>query len=339
MVDKTYYNYSKILSFNATYNLLIGNRGQGKTYGAKRKAIKDGLKRGDMFIYLRRFKEEIFTAKTTFFADIEDIFPEYDFRARSNLAQYSHISKRDDKKREWTTIGYFIALTQSQNFKSASFPDVKTIIFDEFIIEKSAMHYLPNETSIFNNFYSTVDRWKDKTRVFFLANSVSIMNPYFISWKIVPQPGDEFIIKKKGFIVCHISDNQIFNDEVYETNFGRFIKDSEYANYAVENVFADNAENMLELKDSKARYLFTIECRTGMFSVWYNLFDNYYWIQDKLPKQQDIYTIVSEKMTNDKIFLTFTDRPLANLRAAFRRGNMSFDNQVTRNTFMEVFKR
>ena len=338
-MPSNYYNYSKLLSFNGTYNILIGNRGQGKTYSAKKKAIRDGIKKGNQFIYLRRYKEELATARNTFFEDIKDVFPNCDFRTHGFEAQWSYVEDRNNKKREWNTIGYFIALSQSQNYKSAAFPRVKTIIFDEFIIEKSATHYLPNESVIFNNFYSTVDRWKDKTRVFFLANSVSIMNPYFIAWDIVPQPGDEFIIKNNGFIVCHIADNKIFNEEVYETAFGKFIKDSEYADYAVENVFADNTDKMLELKDSKARYLFTLECKNGQFSVWYNIFSSYYWIQDKLPKHQEIYTLVSDKMDNTKTLLSFTDRPLANLRTAFRQGNMSFDNQVTRNTFMEVFKR
>ena len=165
------------------------------------------------------------------------------------------------------------------------------------------------------------------------------MNPYFIAWDIVPSPGDEFIIKKSGFIVCHIADNEAFNEDVYETNFGKFIKNSDYADYAVENVFADNTDSMLELKDSKARYLFTFECKTGKFGVWYNIFSNYYYIQNKPTKQEIIYTIVADKMDNTKTLLSFSDRPLANLRNSFRKGNMSFDNQVTRNTFMEVFKR
>jgi hypothetical protein len=334
-----YYNYSKLHSYNATYNLLIGNRGQGKTYGAIKKALKDGIDKKDLFIYLRRYKEELATARSTFFANFIAIFPDYDFRASGDKAQWSLSANKTDKKREWITIGYFVALSQAQNYKSASFPKVKTIIFDEFIIEKSATHYLPNESTIFNNFYSTVDRWQDKTKVFFLANSVSIMNPYFIAWDIVPKPGDTFIIKNKGFIVCHISDNEKFNEEVYETKFGKFIKDSEYANYAVENVFADNTDKMLELKDSKARYIFTLECKTGQFGVWYNMFSQYYYIQSKLTKNQEVYTLISEKMDNNKMLLSFSDRPLANLRTAFRQGNISFDNQVTRNTFMEIFKR
>lgn len=334
-----FYNYSKLLSYNGTYNLLIGNRGKGKTFGIKKKGIKDGITKGDQFIYVRRYKEELAIARQTFFDDIKEFFPDYDFRVNGRFAQWSPISDNGVKNREWFTIGIFVALSQAQNYKSASFPNVKTIIFDEFIIEKGNATYIVNEVDKFNNFYSTVDRWKDKTRVFFLANSVSAMNPYFIEWKITPTEGDEFIIKKNGFLVCHIADNNDFNQEVYHTAFGQFIKDTNYGDYAVENKFSDNHDAMLDGKSSKARYLFTLECRTGWFSIWYDFIENYYYIQSKLPKQQEIYTIISDKMDNEKILLSFSDKPLGNLRTSFRQGRMSFDNPVTRNTFMEIFKR
>jgi len=336
---KNYYNYSRLLGYNGTYNVLIGNRGKGKTFGAKKKAIKDGILKGDQTILLRRYKEELATAKVTFFDDIRSEFPGYDFRIQGKVGQWSHVIDRGFKEREWHTIIIFVALSQSQNYKGSSFPNVKTIIFDEFIIEKGSTPYMPDEVKRFYGFYSTVDRWKDKTRVFFLANSVSIMNPYFIEWNIVPEENDEFIIRKKGFLVCHIANNEDFNDEVKLTKFGQFIMDTEFEEYAVENKFADNSDQMLDDKDTKARYLFTLECKTGSFSVWYNFITNYYWIQSRLPKVEKVYTIISDKMDNDKELLSFSDKPLGNLRTAFRKGNMSFDNQVTRNTFMEVFKR
>ena len=34
-----YYDYDKISSYNATFNMIITNRGFGKTYGAKKRAI------------------------------------------------------------------------------------------------------------------------------------------------------------------------------------------------------------------------------------------------------------------------------------------------------------
>lgn len=334
-----YYNYNRLNSYNGTYNFLVGGRGLGKTYGAKKRAISDALTKDAQFIYLRRYKTEMQAARNTFFADVQHEFPDYDFKVHGNLAQASSAAKRNDKKREWLTIGYFIALSTSQKEKSVSYPKVKTIIFDEFLIEKGTLHYLPNETTIFTNFYSTVDRYQDKTRVYFLANSVSIMNPYFIDYKIEPDSKREFIVKADGFIVCHFPNSEAFNTSVYETRFGRFIKDTEYADYAVGNSFDDNNSAMLESKDSRARYMFTLECANGVFSVWLNMFNNEYFIQDKLPKTQEIFTLVPSKMDKHKTLMTYSDPPLAYLRAAFRQGSVSFDNPTTRNTFAEIFKR
>lgn len=335
-----YYSFDKLFSYNGVFNFCCGARGLGKTFGIKKKAIKDAIKKGDQFIYLRRYKSELIAAKNTFFSDIEYLFPDYDFRTNGNIAQYSPVKDREEKKRVWITIGYFVALSTSQNQKSVSYVKVKTIIFDEFIIEKGAVHYLPSEHIVFTNFFSTVDRYRDKTKAYFLANSVSIMNPYFIAYEIMPdQVNKEFIIKEDGFIVCHFPDSESFKLGVYQTRFGKFIQNTEYADYAVANTFEDNNDAMLNSKDAKAHYLYTLECKTGSFSVWGNLFKDEYYIQAKLPKNQMILTLISERMDSNKQLVSFTDRPLAYLRTAFRQGKVTFDKPNTRNTFTEIFKR
>lgn len=339
MTRHPYYKYDKLYSYNGTYNFLVGGRGLGKTFGAKEKAIKAALTKGDEFIYVRRYKEELATARNTFFADIEYKFPKWDFRSNGMFAQTAPAETRDEKKREWKTIGYFIALSTSQRQKSVAFPKVKTIIYDEFIIEKGMLHYLPDEATVFNNFYSTVDRYTDKTKVFFLANSVSIMNPYFIEYEIRPDENSEFVIKEGGFIVCHFPEAENFSNSVYQTRFGKFIKNSEYAQYAVGNTFDDNNNKMLAEKHSRAKYVFSLECKTGTFSVWHTNDNDEYFIQSKLPKAQIKFTLDATKMDSDKTLMTFTDRPLAYLRTAFRAGRVSFDKPSTRNVFTEVFKR
>lgn len=342
MVNKhPYYNFDKLYSFNGTFNFLAGGRGIGKTYGAKRKALKAALssKGEQQFIYLRRYKTELATARATFLADIVHEFPGYDFRINGSVMEASPSEDRADKKdRQWITLGYFMALSTAQNQKSVAFPKVRTIIFDEFIIEKGAIHYLPEEVTIFTNFYSTVDRYQDKTKVFFLANSVSIMNPYFLEYGIIPEVGKDFVTKADGFIVCHFPDSKDFQNSVYETRFGKFIKDSEYAEYAVGNEFSDNTDVLLSIKDYKARYMFTLECKGGTFSIWHSLQNNEYFIQSKVPKDQEIYTLVPERMAPNKILISTKDRPLAYLRTAFRAAKISFDNPTTRNTFTEIFK-
>lgn len=339
-----FYDYSKVLSYNAPYNHCVGGRGIGKTYGAKKKAIRDSLKdivNGDQFIYLRRYKKELQISRDTFFADIQHEFPDYDFRINSYFAQAAPASTRDDKKREWHTIGYFIALSVAQTYKSVAFPRVKTIIFDEYVIEKGAIHYLPDEAKVFNNFFSTVDRYKDKTRVFFLANSVSITNPYFIEYHVDPNKADKNGILKMfdGFMVIHFIDSEEFKQEVYNTKFGRFIQGTEYADYAVENEFFDNNDSMIGLKPHTAQYMFTLETATGTFSVWYDAKTSMWFSQLDRPGQEIKFTMVNERMTEDKTLVTFNDKSIARLRSAYRHGNMRFDVASVRNAFIETFKR
>lgn len=349
---KSYYSFNKLLSCNATYNFAVGGRGIGKTYGAKKKVVKDCIRtaftdgkfkpgKGDQFIYVRRYKPELSLSKETFFADFQHEFPDWDFRVQGYKAEMAHSSTRDEKKRAWETIGFFVALSSAQSFKSVAFPRVKWIIFDEFILEKSATHYLPNEATIFNNFFSTVDRYKDKTRVLFLANSVSIDNPYFIEYKINPDNVDKngLVRTHSGFLVTHFIESDQFEAEVYQTKFGKFVQGTEYADYAVGNDFKDNNKNLVKRKSARAKPMFILETTTMMMSVWFDMITGIYYIQSDLPKNETIITIDPNKMSDGKTLMGFSDKPLAMLRTAYRNNRMYFDEPPTRIAFVEIFKR
>jgi Podovirus DNA encapsidation protein (Gp16). len=336
-----YYNFDKIYSMNGSYNFLIGARGLGKTYGKKVKDIKAAITKGDEFIYLRRYKEELATAKRSFFADILEEFPDYDFRAEGNTAQYSHIRLRDEKKRPWIKMGYFMALSTAQSQKSVSFPKVKSIIFDEFIIEKGMTHYLPSEAEAFTNFFNTVDRSKDKTRAWFLANSATIENPYFLKYDIEPKAEQEWIKKFDGFIVCHFADSEEFKKGVYETKFGKFIAESDpsYAAYAVGNEFRDNNGNLVKIKSAEARYMFSLETVSGIFSVWIDWDTREYYIQAKRPKVELLFTLCPEKMATGKKLLFNNDRQIVMLRSSFKSERVFFDKPQSRQAFLKIFSR
>jgi len=347
MTEFSYYNFDKVYSMNARYNFVVGARGVGKSYGKKVKGIKAGIEKGHEFIYLRRYKEELKSAKTAFFADIGAGFEDYDFRVEKHYAQYSHIKLRDEKKRPWITIGYFFALSQGQSFKSTPFPKVRTIIFDEFIIEKGMVQYLPNEAEVFLNFFNTVDRSQDKTRAWFLANSVSITNPYFIKYGIEPKEGEEWIKKfpskttGRHFIVCHFPNSEQFQSEVATTEFGQFIlaSDPDYADYAVGNAFKDNHNNLLARKLPNAGYVYSLETKSGTFSVWRDWSVNKWYIQESRPKQEDLYTLLPEKMSEGKTLLFYSDKQLQMLRAGFKNECVFFDKAKTRNAFIQIFTR
>ena len=67
--------------------------------------------------------------------------------------------------------GYGITLSTAQQFKSSNFPNVKYIIFDEFILEDGQGHYLKNEVDIFLGLIESIARLRD-VKVILLGNSI-----------------------------------------------------------------------------------------------------------------------------------------------------------------------
>lgn len=331
-----YYDPQPLRTRNAVFNAVCGARGLGKTYGFKKQAINDFLKKRKQFIMLRRYDTELDTRRSAF-NDIVHEFPNYDFEVVGYTGFISHVKHRDDKKRVWQELCFFVSLSTAQSKKSTPYPNVHTIIFDEFIIENEARTgYLKNEVTAFINFYSTVDRYQDRVKVYFLANSVAITNPYFIAWGIRPKEGQEFITKQDGFICFQFPDGKAFSASIYKTRFGQFIKGTEYADYAVENVFGDNHDMLLALKDSRATYQFTLETKGGVLVVWYSHRNGYYYAQEKRPKQEKIYTTMPNKMSDEKLLLLANEPLMQIVKTAIRKGRMFFDTPKTRNTALGI---
>lgn len=335
-----YYNFDKLNSFNATINGVVGARGVGKTYGEKKIAINKFIKRGEQFILLRRYKDELKAARDSFFADVEHEFPNYDFKNVGNKAYVSHVNERPKgASRPWKLCGMYVALSTAQNQKGVSYHNVTTIIFDEFILDKGVTRYLDNEVNIFMNFLVTVDRFQDKTKVYMFANSVSIMCPYLREWGIVPDEGGEWFIRGNGFIAFHFPDAEEFKGSVYQTKLGQFIEGSEFAKTAVENEFADNHANLVEAKDPKDRYRFTLWGKSGTFAVWYNMYTRKYHVLQTRPKAELHYTTEQERVDENTKLILFNDLPLQQLRTAFRHARVMFDSPTTRNAFVDSIQK
>ena len=68
------YNLNALEKENCDFNLIIGEKGNGKSYQVKHKrgVLKYLLKNNRRFIYLRRLREEISTEKVEqYFADVD----------------------------------------------------------------------------------------------------------------------------------------------------------------------------------------------------------------------------------------------------------------------------
>lgn len=221
-----WYNYDKINSYNAMLNVIMTNRGFGKSYGSKKLAIKNFLKKGEQFVYVRRYKTEITKQFKQFFDDIKQEFPEHEFKINGNRAYI------DDK-----ICGYAIPLSTSANDKSTPFPLVTTIIFDEFIIDTSTgiKHYIGNEVELFLDLIETIARKRNNVKVYMLANFISEVNPYFIYFNVFPKKGERFTLARNGEFIIDVSTNNDFIKEKKDTRFGKLIANTKYSDYSIEN--------------------------------------------------------------------------------------------------------
>lgn len=180
-----HYNIDNIDKENALFNIILGEKSNGKSYQVKhKKAVEHYLKTGKRFILIRRWREDISNLW------IEQYFADVDVLKLTNgkyncITQYrkvlylSNYNLETSKVTRGEKIGYVVALSTEQHLSSGSFLDVDVIIFEEFFERGS---YLPHEPDRFMIFYSTIDRKRGTTKVYCVGNSISKVCPYIKEW-------------------------------------------------------------------------------------------------------------------------------------------------------------
>lgn len=187
--QQEYYNLQPILSEGAHYNLIIGERSNGKTYSTLLYALRLYAKKGFQTALLRRMQEDFVGKRgASLFNPLVDngeitkaTGGEYDsvyyYASRWYLCKYIENEKGNiDRITDKTPFMYGFAISQMEHEKGNGYPDVKTIIFDEFI---TRMGYLRDEFVLFMNTLSTIIRSRDDVKIFMLGNTVNKYCPYF----------------------------------------------------------------------------------------------------------------------------------------------------------------
>lgn len=227
----------------------------GKTYFFKKYCIKDFIKKKKQFIYVRRYKEELQKTISSFFDDVKKDFPNHQFAIKGNKFFI-----------DGEIAGFYFALSTANILKSMSFPNVYTILFDEFIIEKGVYHYLHQEVKAFLNFYDTISRDRD-IKVFFLANAITMTNPYFLYFNInsIPHNGKNFQLLHNNLILFEYVNSEVFTKQREKTKFGQLIKNTEYGNFSLNNQFLLDNKNFIAKKQGKCIFYFAFKFENQIF--------------------------------------------------------------------------
>lgn len=330
-----FYDITPLLSRQSLLNFVLGERGVGKSYGFKKFVINDYLKRGNEFVYIRRYKDELTIACDSFFEQLTD---NGEFEDHTLQVQVSK-KKVTKFKCDGNVFGYAVPLTTASILKSASFGKVKTIVFDEFLICDPVHHYLRNEVIQFLETIETIARLRD-VRIILLANASSEDNPYFDFFGIKLDLKKEFNTYKDGLITVQYIKNEQYRKAKRDTKFGRLIDGTEYGKYAIDNEFLLDDSSFIGPRSNNAVFYSTIVLRGHCYGVWLDRKAGEVFISKAYdPSNPCIFTFtladhkagtIYTKARNSAWFIPVIE--------AFKQGKLTFEDQKIKHSFIDVIR-
>lgn len=346
-----FWNIRRTLTYSwALWFFIVGNRGGGKTYGFKEWAIDDFIKNGWQFGYIRRYKDDLKEPMIQYFKDIQDKYPDYEFKTDN---KYFYIRLRpEDPKEKWTEddiAGYGFTLSTANNKKSISFPKINKLCFDEFLLDKGNQKYLPNEPIALLNLYETIARPGTDhvpVKLFCLSNALSITNPYFLFFGLQfgtkQDKNGKYIWKHptKPILVEDVR-NEKFIDRKKSTDFGKLISGTSYEGYSIDNKFLLDDEKFVEKKSPKAKYFFTFIYKEHTLGVWMDGIEGKLYVSKQIDPNFFLkYSVTMKDHNPNTMFLKNKSR---NTRFRvflenYKLGNVYFESINIKNITYEVIK-
>lgn len=345
-----FWNPRRTLTHNLLINVIVGNRGGGKSFGCKEWCIDNFIKKKEQFGYIRRYKEDLKKPMEEFFKDIAYKYPDYEFKTDSS--KFYIRLKPADEKEKWTendVAGYGFVLSTANNKKSISYPFITTLVFDEFLLNKGNQRYIYEEPSQLLELYETVARpgtGHPRVILFMLANAISITNPYFLFWNLkMPTKQDKngkWIWKHptRPILVEDVR-NEAFIDKKKNTEFGRLIEGTKYAEYSIENKFLLDDENFVERKSQNARYFFTFVYKEHTLGVWADYKEGKMFVSNDIDPSYPIkYSITMKDHKPNTMFIKDRSRALKFKRFIdnYKLGNVYFESINIKNITYEVIQ-
>ena len=345
-----FWDIKRTLTHNSLINIILGNRGGGKTFGAKELCIDNFIKKGEQFGYIRRYKDDLKEPMQQFFKDIEYKYPNYEFKT-DNKYLYIRLKTENDNEK-WSDkdiAGYGFILSTANNKKSISYPRITTLVYDEFLLDKGNQRFLPNEPVALLNLYETIARpgtGHPRVVLFMLANALTITNPYFLYWDLkMPTKMD----KNNKWIWKHptrpilVEDvkNEKFIDTKKNTEFGKLIEGTTYSGYSIDNKFLLDSDTFVEKRSPKAKFYFTFIYLEHTLGVWIDRDEGKMYVsKDVDPSYPLVYSITLKDHKPNTMLIKNKSRNghFKIFLENYQLGNVYFESINIKNITYEVIK-
>ena len=322
-----WWSRSGILSHNKIMNMVLSNRGGGKTFDCTCWAIDDYKKRKKQCVWVRRYQTEIdeMLMNGKFFDAVREYYPDDELTIEGNIGYVNG-----------EAAVYFIALSTSRQLKSNNYPFVNKIVFDEFIIDKGRVTYLKNEVEVFLDLYETVARTRDNVRAVLLANSISIVNPYFLFWNIKPDTRKRFTVK--GQVCVELFTDSDFVEMKKKTRFGQLVSGTRYGDYAIDNKWLVDNDTFIEPKSADAEFMLGMKYAGIMYGFWADYNKGVIYVNRQYdPSSYRLFCLTKDDHEANLLLIKSLNeqRYVQRIVFAFRNGLLRFQDMQVKNQFYE----
>lgn len=325
-----YYNITKILTYNAFINILIGERGVGKTYSVSKFVTKQYINKKHEFAYIRRYKSEISKSARHFFDSL---------KVNNEFPKHELLVKGSTFKIDGLTAGYSMPLTTAQSLKSVNFSKVKYIIFDEFIVENGRNNYLKNEVEIFLGLIETIARMRD-VKIFMLGNAVTQFNPYFMFFNLTLPYNNDIKTFKDGLILVQYMENLEYRKNKKESKFGKLVEGTEYEDYAINNSFKLENNDFISKKSGTSKFSFAMKYKDNILGVWLDYNNGCVYVSFDYDKNGCIFACTNDDHSPNTMLLSVAKkyRGFKLFIDNYKLGNVFFENNKIKSISNEIIR-
>lgn len=285
--DGIHWNIYDILPYQRNFNLINGERSLGKTYTCQMFTLDKCIEKGFEFVYIVRTQDEKKhgVLEEAYQKVIANEFKNYTFEF-TNEDMFLCIEHPESDITEKKQIGYCIALSEAVKIKKRSFPRVKYMIFDEYMLEeKQAISYVNGwkEPDLLLSIYHTIDREEDRVIVFMLGNNTKFHNPYHLHPAFnIPPIEKGGIWTNENVLFQYAIGSSGLKEKKEKSKFLRMLNGTDYGKYAKDGDYVNDNYSFIEKMQTSARYNFTIEYDSNNYGVYSDFRNGVIYISDKV---------------------------------------------------------
>ncbi len=336
--DGIHWNIYEILPYQRNFNFINGERSIGKTYSGLGYFINYCLKNKLEFIYMvRTIKEKddgVLNEATL--KVLQNEFPNLKTKCTNDVLYY------EDENEVNVPLIQCLSISDYARIKKRSFPNVKFIVMDEYMIESdSTAKYIKGfkEPDLFLSIYHTVDREEDRVICFFFGNNTTFFNPYHIhpAFNIQPTKQGEIWTSKYVLFQWAVASEELKKLKA-KNSFLQMIDNTEYGKYAKDGEYMESGIEFVEKLKGKAIYRFTITYKGETYSVRTDNPVTLIYIGDKVEEECKIHYALTNKDHQDNRILA-TSKQFTHLKwlaQNYKMGLVRFESSEIKVKFEEA---